>query len=54
MECRDTQISCMAARVWQSHPRHADLRKGSRKSVEAPRGTWQGKHQVLLSYEATG
>jgi hypothetical protein len=29
MECRDTQISCIAARVWQSHPRHADLKKVS-------------------------
>jgi hypothetical protein len=27
MECRDTQISCIAARVWQRHPRHADPRK---------------------------
>jgi ribosomal protein L37AE/L43A len=31
MECRDTQISCIAARVWQSHPRHADLRKASKQ-----------------------
>jgi hypothetical protein len=30
MECRDTQISCIAARVWQSHSRHADLRKVSK------------------------
>jgi hypothetical protein len=27
MECRDTQMSCIAARVWQSHSRHADLKK---------------------------
>jgi hypothetical protein len=30
MECGDTQISCIAARVWQSHSRHADLRKVSK------------------------
>jgi hypothetical protein len=29
MECGDTQISCMAARVWQDHSTHADLRKVS-------------------------
>jgi hypothetical protein len=29
MECGDTQISYIAARVWQSHPRHADLKKVS-------------------------
>jgi hypothetical protein len=29
VECRDTQISCIAARVWQSHSRHADLKKVS-------------------------
>jgi hypothetical protein len=29
MECRDTQISCIAARVWQSHSRHAYLKKVS-------------------------
>jgi hypothetical protein len=31
IECRDIQISCIAARVWQSHSRHADLRKVSKK-----------------------
>jgi hypothetical protein len=31
MECRDIQISCIAARVWQSHSRHADLRKVSNR-----------------------
>jgi hypothetical protein len=29
MECRDTQISCIAVRVWQSHPRHVNLWKVS-------------------------
>jgi hypothetical protein len=31
MECRYTQISYIAARVWQSHPRHADLKKVSNR-----------------------
>jgi hypothetical protein len=29
MACRDIQISCITARVWQSHLRHADQRKVS-------------------------
>jgi hypothetical protein len=29
MECRDTQISCISARVWQGHSRHADLKEVS-------------------------
>jgi ribosomal protein L37AE/L43A len=33
MECRDTQISCIAARVWQSHSRHADLKKVSNQKA---------------------
>jgi hypothetical protein len=37
MECRDTQISCIAARVWQSHPRHADLRKVSNRKRPSTR-----------------
>jgi hypothetical protein len=31
LSCRDTQMSCIAARVWQSHPRHADLKEVSRR-----------------------
>jgi hypothetical protein len=33
MECRDTQISCTAARVWQNHSRHADLKKVSKQKA---------------------
>jgi hypothetical protein len=29
IEYRDTQISCIAARVWQSRSRHADIKKVS-------------------------
>jgi hypothetical protein len=29
VECKDTQISYMDARVWQGHSRHADLGKVS-------------------------
>jgi hypothetical protein len=31
--------------VWQSHPRHADLRGSQVYSAQAPRSTWQG-HQA--------
>jgi hypothetical protein len=31
MECRDTQISYIDARVWQSHSRHADLKNVSKR-----------------------
>jgi hypothetical protein len=37
MECRDIQISCIAARVWQSHSRHADIRKVSNQNRPSTR-----------------
>jgi hypothetical protein len=33
MECKDNQISCVTARVWQSHPRRADLKKVSKQNA---------------------
>jgi hypothetical protein len=42
MECRDTQISCIAARVWQSHPRYDDLKKVSKQKRPSTRNYLAG------------
>jgi hypothetical protein len=52
MECRDIQISCIAARVWQSHPRHADLGKVSRQKFPSTQKYLTGPIRGALHREA--
>jgi hypothetical protein len=54
MECRDTQISAWLQGVWQSHSRHADLRKVSSQKRPSTGDTWHPRRRPSFRRKILG